>query len=280
MKKILIALLVVVVAVASCIALIGCKDTVKKVKVIEIPLTSEEYAFAVAKTNTDLKNQVNQIMSEMKEDGTFQAVLDKYFANGTPAPVESAPEGTANALIVATNAAFPPFEYKEGNKFVGVDMELAKLIADKLGKPLVIKDMEFDSVILSVANGDSHLGMAGMTITDKRKETVDFCNPYYNASQMLIVPEDDKTFDGLTTAAQIEEKLKSLSGVTIGVQRGTTGNYYVKGDADWGFDGFANVTCKEYDNGGLAVKDIQNGNCTYVIIDEMPAKLIVASANK
>lgn len=214
MKKILIALLVVAVAVASCIALIGCKDEEKK-----------------------------------------------------------------DEFIVATNAAFPPFEYKEGNKFVGVDMELAQKIADKLGKTLVVKDMDFDGVILSVASGESHVGMAGMTITDKRKETVDFCNPYYNASQMLIVPENDTTFDGLTTAAQIEEKLKSMSGVTIGVQRGTTGNYYVKGDADWGFDGFANVTCKEYDNGGLAVKDIQNGQCNYVVIDEMPAKQIVETSN-
>jgi polar amino acid transport system substrate-binding protein len=284
-KKIFLAMLTVVLT-ASVFALAGCNAVdngyaCTSVKVIDISLTEEEYAFCVNKDNATLLTQVNDILADIMTDGTLDAILDKYF-NGEEGQleIESAVLDTEkDQLIVATNAAFAPFEFKSGNKFTGIDMEVAKIIADELGKELVISDMEFDSVIIAVQNGSADIGMAGMTVTEARLESVNFSTKYYNASQMLIVPSDDTTFDACTTAAEIEAKIVELGKISIGVQRGTTGSYYVGGDADWGFDGFANVTMREYDNGGLAARAMKNGQVKYVVIDEMPAKLIAAAIN-
>ena len=178
-------------------------------------------------------------------------------------------------LVVATNANFAPFEYKEGNKFAGIDMEIAKYIADKLGMELVIEDMDFDAVVTSVGKNNVDVAMAGLTVNEKRKESVDFTASYYNAAQMLIVPADNTDFDDCTTAEQVLAKLDELKGasdIKIGVQSGTTGQYFVDGDADWEFDGIDGYASKGYQNGGLAVNDMKNGAVAYVMIDEQPAK--------
>ena len=121
--------------------------------------------------------------------------------------------------------------------------------------------------------------MAGLTINETRKQYVTFSDPYYKASQKIIVRSDDDRFDGCKTVEDVENILKGLDKeTTIGVQSGTTGQKYVKGDADWGFDGFP-VECKEYKNGSLAVQDMLNGNIDYVIIDSEPAKFITESIN-
>jgi polar amino acid transport system substrate-binding protein len=200
-------------------------------------------------------------------------------------------------LIVATNAAFEPFEYMVGENYYGVDMEIMALFAEKLGKELYIYNMEFDAVCLSVsaaggtytdANGNEvtqeggvcDIAAAGLTVSDTRKEILDFSQSYYQASQMLIVPENCKDFDECKTATDVEAVLKGLAkDVKVGVQKGTTGQLYCEGDADWGFDGYGLETVG-YNNGALAVQDIINGNCAYVIIDEGPAKSITAKMNE
>ena len=176
-------------------------------------------------------------------------------------------------LVVATNAQFPPFEYKMGNKFAGIDMEIAKGFADYLGWEIVIMDMDFDAVVTSVGKNGVDIAMAGLTVNEKRKESVDFTNSYYNASQVIIIKEGDTSLDGLTTAEALASKV-NVSGKKIGVQAGTTGEFYVKGDADWGFDGLTNTECKAYTNAAMAVQDLKNGNIDYVIVDEAPAKNI------
>ena len=156
--------------------------------------------------------------------------------------------------------------------------------------------MEFDAVCLSVSaaggtyedengnvvtqeGGVCDIAAAGLTVSDERKEILDFSTSYYQASQMLIVPADCTDFDNCTTAADIEAVLKTLGkDVKVGVQKGTTGQLYCEGDADWGFDGFG-FTTVSYTNGALAVQDILNGNCKYVVIDEGPAKAIVEKMN-
>ena len=158
-------------------------------------------------------------------------------------------------------------------------MELAKLLADKLGKELVIKNVEFEAVLQQVDAGYADMAMAGLTVNEARKEFVNFSESYYTASQVIIAKEDDTTFDECKTAADVEAILKTLDKSTvIGVQTGTTGEYYVKGDADWGFDGF-NVTCTGYASGALAVQDMLNGNIKYVVIDQAPALYITDSYN-
>lgn len=176
-------------------------------------------------------------------------------------------------LVVATNAAFPPFEFKMGNKFAGIDMEIAKGFAEYLGMEIVIEDMEFDAVVTSVGKNGVDIAMAGLTINEERKASVNFTDSYYNASQVVIVKEGDTSLDGKTTADEVAAVLNA-AGKKIGVQAGTTGEFYVKGDEDWGFDGLTAATCNPYSNGALAVQDLKNGNVDYVVIDEAPAKNI------
>lgn len=181
------------------------------VKVIDIALTEEEYAFGVDKAQPELLAAVNAILAAMKEDGTLDAIVAAYATGEGIQPVESA-EFDANKadqqLVVATNAAFAPFEYKEGDKFAGIDMEIAAYIAAQLDMELVIQDMEFDSVVTSVGKNGVDIAMAGLTVTDVRKESVNFTESYYNAAQMLVVLESETAFDNCKTAEDVLAVLK------------------------------------------------------------------------
>lgn len=253
----------------------------KTAKVIEIDLTDEEYAFGVDKEQEDLLNQVNDFIAEITEDGTLDEICNNYFGDGTPQAVTSGTlDNSKDQLVVATNAAFEPFEYTQGDSYYGIDMEIAARLADKLGKELVIQNMDFDAVCLSVGQQKCDIAMAGLTIKEDRKEYVNFSNPYYSASQRLIVTSDNTDFDSCTDAASIEEILKGEdSSVKVGVQTGTTGQFYCEGDTEWGFDGFSMETVG-YKNGSLAVQDLLNGNIQYVIIDSAPAASITSAINE
>ena len=181
--------------------------------------------------------------------------------------------------MVATNTPFSPFEYKDGDKFYGVDIEIAALLADKLGKELVIVDMEFDAILNSVNSGNADIGMAGLTVSPDREKLVKFTEPYYEASQVVVCKADDATFDGCKTAEEVEAKIKAMAEDTkVGVQTGTTGMLYVEGDEDWGFDGFK-VKCVGYESAAAAVMDMLNGKLSFVVVDEAPAAKIVESVN-
>lgn len=280
-SKILVIALVVATLAGACVAFAACDDNggADVAKVINYKLTEEQYAFCVNKNDTELLNQVNTFMSAIKADGTFDTIINKYFGDGTPSPVSSASSGTANALVVATNAAFEPFEYTEGNYYYGVDMEIAQLLAEYLGRPLVINNMDFDSVITSVEGGQADIGMAGLTITPSRQEQVTFADPYYEASQVVVAKADDSTFDNCSSAEDVAAILEGFgSDVVIGYQNGTTGGFYVNGDEDWGFDGLT-ATGRGYRNASLAIQDMINGNIDYVIVDEAPASKIVEQMN-
>lgn len=250
------------------------------VKVIDINLTEEEYAFGVDKAQPELLKKTNEFIAKIMEDGTFEAICNNYFGDGEPVAVKSAVEDPSkDQLIVATNAAFAPFEYMEGDSYYGIDMEIAALLAEELGKELVISNMKFDAVCLAVGQHKCDIAMAGLTVKDERKEHVNFSDSYYVASQKIIVPAADTTFDACADAAAVEEILKGFDSTTkIGYQNGTTAQFYVLGDTEWGFDGFA-VEGKGYDNGALAVQDLINGNINYVIIDAAPATMIAANFN-
>ena len=258
----------------------GGEEKAQAVKVIDINLTEEEYAFGVDKTQPELLAEVNAFIAEIKADGTFDEICNKYFGDGTPTAVKSAVEDpTKDQLVVATNAAFAPFEYMEGDSYYGIDMEIAALLAEELGKELVINNMKFDSVCLSVGEHKCDIAMAGLTVTEKRKEVVNFSDSYYGAYQKLIVKADDTTFDACETAADVDDILNATKGAkTVGYQNGTTADFYVNGDADWGFDGL-DVQPKGYDNGALAVQDLINGNIDYVMIDADPAVRIAENFN-
>ncbi|NLK68055.1 MAG: transporter substrate-binding domain-containing protein [Clostridiaceae bacterium] len=281
MKKIMKVASIVTILAICILSLTGCGSQSSKVKVIDIPLTEEEYAFGIDKNQPELLEQVNEFIAKVMSDGTYDEIMERYFGDGEPVAVESAQlDSSKDQLVVATNAAFEPFEYMKGDKYYGIDMELAQLLADYLGKELVISNMEFDAVCLSVGQSKADVAMSGLTIKEDRKEYVMFTDKYYNAAQKLIVKESDKTFDDCKTVADVEAVLSGLSSNTkIGVQNGTTGKFYVEGDEDWGFSGY-DVECIGYKSGSLAVQDMINGNIDYVIIDEAPAKCIVDAINE
>lgn len=256
-------------------------DSKPATKVIDIDLTDEEYAFGVDKDQPELLKQVNSFIAEIKENGKFDEICNKYFSDGTPTPIKSAElDKSKDQLVVATNAAFEPFEYKDGESYLGVDMEIAAMLAEKLNKELVIQNMDFDAVCLSVGQHKCDIAMAGLTVKEERKEYVDFSDSYYKASQRLVVKGDDTTFDKCKTADDVAAILKEKDASTkIGVQNGTTGQKYVQGDKEWEFEGFK-TTCTGYKNGSLAVQDMVNGNIDFVIIDSAPATCISEAINK
>ena len=170
---------------------------------------------------------------------------------------ESKDTESGKVFKMGTNAAFPPYEYKEGDKFVGIDVEIATAIAEKLGGTLEIVDMEFDSIITAVKQGEVDFGIAGMTVTDERLLEVDFTSSYATGVQVVIVK------DGSGIAS-----LDDLAGKKIGVQLGTTGDIYATDDF-----GKENVT--QYSKGADAVIALKGGDVDAVIIDNEPAKAFV-----
>ncbi len=167
--------------------------------------------------------------------------------------------GEKEKLVMATNAEFPPYEYVEGDKIVGIDAEIAALIADKLGMELEIVDVAFDSIIPGVQSGKYDMGMAGLTVNEERLEKVAFSTSYATGIQAVIVKEDSdiKTID-------------DLAGKKIGVQTSTTGDIYATDD--YGEDAIT-----RYDNGAVAVQALLADKVDCVIIDNEPAKSYVAA---
>ena len=157
---------------------------------LDTAFAEESYAIAVSKDNPDLTEQLNGAIAELKEDGTLDAILDKYIAKVEGATGYVSPEGTEypnGTLVMATNAAFDPYEYIENGEIVGIDAEFAKALCDKLGYDLEIEDMEFDSIIAAVVSGKADFGMAGMTVTPEREEQINFTDTYCTAAQNIIV---------------------------------------------------------------------------------------------
>ena len=285
MTKVLCMVLTLACAV-SLVACGGSKDSDGKsnekvtAKVIEQNLTDEEYAFGVDKTQPELLTQVNDFIAQIKKDGTLEEICDRYFGDGEPVAVTSAElDSSKDQLVVATNAAFEPFEYTKGDKYYGIDMEIAALLAESMNKELVIQNMDFDAVCLSVGQQKCDIAMAGLTINEEREEYVTFTDSYYAASQKLVVPSTNTDFDDCKSVDDVVAILNKMSAKDkIGVQAGTTGQYYVEGDADWDFDGLP-AECVTYKNGSLAVQDMLNGNIQAVIIDAAPASAIAEAIN-
>ena len=168
---------------------------------------------------------------------------------------------TEGKLTMATNAYFPPYEFYEGDKIVGIDAEIAAAIAEKLGLELVIDDMQFDSIITAVKQGSADFGLAGMTVTEDRLLEVDFSISYASGVQSIIVKEGSP----ITT---VDDLYAEGAAYKVGVQLGTTGDIYSTDD-------FGDELVTQYTNGNEAVMALINGDVDCVIIDNEPAKAFV-----
>ena len=215
MKKFTKVLALVMALVFVVTAFSACGGTkTSAVKVIDIELTDENYAFGVDKAQPELLAKVNAFIKEIKENGKFDAICNNYFGDGTPVAVKSAKLDTSKEqLVVATNAAFEPFEYtpNAGEDYYGIDMEIAAALAEYLGQELVIQNMDFDAVCLSVGQHQCDIAMAGLTIKPDREEYVTFSDSYYAASQKLIVTGDNTAFDACATKEDVEAILNSYT---------------------------------------------------------------------
>ncbi len=159
--------------------------------ILEDPFELEEYAIAVNKDNKELTESINNVLKEMKDTGVLDEIISNYIGDDTKGqhPYTS-PEGadrSKGTLVMATNAAFEPYEYYDGSEIVGIDVDMARAVCDVLGYELKIEDMEFDSIINAVQSGKADIGVAGMTVTEDRLKNIDFTDPYTTATQVIVV---------------------------------------------------------------------------------------------
>jgi len=212
-----------------------------------IMLSSMLLLAACSSSSSDATTQAADATSEVAADQSSPAGESAAAADGELKLVE---EGK---LIVSTNAEFPPYEYYDANEIVGIDIEIAQAIADKLGLELEVKDGAFDAIIAEVVSGKADIGIAGMTVTDERKQNVDFSDSYATGTQVIIVKEDSE----IKSAADLEDK-------SIGVQLGTTGDIMATDIKD--------SKVEQYNKGMDAVQALSQGKIDAVIIDSEPAK--------
>lgn len=185
---------------------------------------------------------------------------------GSEEPAADDAAETAETLIMATNAEFPPYEFYEGSEVVGIDAEIGAAIAEKLGMGFQIEDMAFDSIIPAVTSGKASFGMAGMTVTEDRLQSVDFSDSYATGVQVVIVKEG-------SDITSVDDLFAEGASHVVGVQTGTTGDIYATDDIEG--DGFGTV--ERFPKGADAVLALTQGKIDCVVIDNEPAKEFVAA---
>ncbi|MBQ9514459.1 MAG: transporter substrate-binding domain-containing protein [Clostridia bacterium] len=212
MKKIITLLVTLILSMGCIFGLTACGKKSGQIKFIDVKLTDEEYAIAVNKGKPQLKADINAALKEID----IEAIITKY--NNLDSVTEgytfkSTSTNPENELIVATNAEFPPFEYKKGTQYFGIDIEILNKLAEKLNKEVVLLNLNFDAIITSVQGVEipsdvdtegydtysySDIAIAGLSVTEERKQSVDFTDSYFKSSQVLVVKSDDTTFDAVT----------------------------------------------------------------------------------
>lgn len=328
MKKIITLLVTLILTMGCIFGLTACDKKKGQIKFIDVKLTDEEYAIAVNKGKPQLKADINNALKEID----IEAIITKY--NNLDSVTEGYTFKTTstnpdNELIVATNAEFPPFEYKKGTQYFGIDIEILNQLAQKLNKEVVLYNLNFDAIITSVQGVEmpsdvdtdgydtyaySDIAIAGLSVTEERKQSVDFTDSYFKSSQVLVVKSDDTTFDAVTALTvddltyanakdvldedvteadfaaytadekaevlvkvktmKIDKILSEMQGKKAGSQNGTTGEYFIKGSGDW-LEGYSNIGYNGYTSYTLAIEDMLNGNINFVVSDYETAKALV-----
>ena len=240
----------------------------KKILALTLAILMVVGLFAACGSDEEKSNSAPETTAPVADEGNASDVTAPV--SDETDPIEEATEGESAAteittvsegkLIMATNAYFPPYEYFEGEKIVGIDAEIAEAIAEKLGLELVIENMQFDSIITAVSEGAADIGLAGMTITDERLEQINFSISYASGVQSIIVKEGS----AITT---VDDLYADGAAYKVGVQLGTTGDIYASED-------FGDLVT-QYTNGNEAVLALTKGDIDCVIIDNEPAKAFV-----
>ncbi len=288
MAKFVVSFMLVAVVIGASFALVACNgDDKNYVAVAAIDLLQEDFGIAVKKGNTALLNAVNVVIDEWLANGKMNQYMDYYSAlaneeKGGESAV--APDGlqtswdfgsATEVVTMYTESGFAPYEFYKGENIVGLDVAIMSQVAVNLGKKLEVKDVVFDVVATNVANstGDA-VGAAGITINDERKQVVDFSN-VYSSSTLVIVSENGQY-----------SSVKDLAGKTVGVQEGTSGDLIISAAKGAGYtyeneDGqdvtvtAAGATVKQYKQYALALQDLKNGRIDAILMDKIPAELML-----
>lgn len=288
MAKFVVSFMLVAVIIGASFALVACNgDDKNYVAVAAIDLLQEDFGIAVKKGNTSLLNAVNVVIDEWLANGKMNQYMDYYSAlaneeKGDESAV--APDGlqmswdfgsATEVVTMYTEAGFAPYEFYKGENIVGLDVAIMSQVAVNLGKKLEVKDVVFDVVATNVANstGDA-VGAAGITINDERKQVIDFSN-VYSSSTLVIVSENGQY-----------SSVKDLAGKTVGVQEGTSGDLIISAAKGAGYtyeneDGqdvtvtAVGATVKQYKQYALALQDLKNGRIDAILMDKIPAELML-----
>ena len=288
MAKFVVSFMIVAVIIGASFALVACNgDDKNYVAVAAIDLLQEDFGIAVKKGNTSLMNRVNDVIDEWLANGKMNQYMDYYSAlaneeKGGESAV--APDGlqtswdfgsATEVVTMYTESGFAPYEFYKGENIVGLDVAIMSQVAVKLGKKLEVKDVVFDVVATNVANstGDA-VGAAGITINDERKQVIDFSNVY--ASSTLVIVSENGQYSSV----------KDLAGKTVGVQEGTSGDLIISAAKGAGYtyeneDGqdvtvtAVGATVKQYKQYALALQDLKNGRIDAILMDKIPAELML-----
>ena len=270
MKKLLTLVLTLVIALSCVAGLTACGGGAKYVANAVEGVEVEEYGFAIGK-NSSKKTEILAAMNKIIAETDIQKAVDYYTAiykDETPTVSIELPnlaDNTAGTLNVYTESGFAPYEFvNDDNEVIGVDMYLMSLVCEELNMQIKITDMLFDGICGKVATEDNAIGAAGMTVTDERKEKVDFSATYFSTVQSIISTEDEAF-----------STLEDLKGKKIGVQKGTTGWKMVSDAIESGVLKDTGAEVVPYDNGPMAYTALKSGRCDVVVIDELPAKKLV-----
>lgn len=272
MKKLLTGLVAGVLAVATLFTLTACGKNEKYVAKAVAGIEVEEYGYAINKSATDHDNllaTINKVIAET-DISTVVAYYTAVSNDETPSVTINFPnleDNNNGTLEVYTCSGFEPYEFidEDGSTVIGVDIYLMQLVAEELGKKVNVHDVDFDSICGTVATNPNAIGAAGITINDERKGSVDFSNAYYNSVQYIISKESESF-----------TSFESLKGKKIGVQKGTTGCQMITEEIESGVLKDTGATVIEYETGAVAFTAMKQGKCDYVVIDELPAKKLVA----
>lgn len=177
-----------------------------------------------------------------------QTALDRVFERGK--------------LIVATDAAWPPFEYMEGENVVGVDLDIAKDIADGLGVELEIINVSFDSLSMYLENGEADLALAAITVTEDRADAMEFSEPYCESSQYIVVKDDNDDV----------KSIDDLAGYTVGVHLGTTGDFLISDEVNMGVLAGSGASVQQYKDLTIAAMGLNAGDVQAVVCDKQLAE--------
>lgn len=286
--KISISVLLIATVVGACFALVACNDDSSNlVAVAATDLLQEDFGIAVTKGNTSLMSAVNKVVDEWLANGKMNQYMNYYSAlaaeeNGGETAV--APDGlqtswdfglASEVVTMYTESGFAPYEFVKGTSVVGLDVAIMSQVALNMGKKLEVKDVMFDVIATNVAqaSGDA-VGAAGITINDERKQAVDFSHVY--SSSTLVVVSKDGQF----------KSVKDLAGKSVGVQEGTSGDLIISAAKGAGYvyeneDGNEVVvkaegaTVKQYKQYALALQDLKNGRIDAILMDKLPAELML-----